>query len=617
MADAAAHARARLRLPLGTLALLALIVLGVVLLYAGRRLLRPVLDAPYNCGTGSGCVNTSPLVAVGVMFAFDAILVGVALWQLRTALPIPVAPARGRRWSIGLGVILLAALAVRFSLPGASQFRWDEANMAMLALDGMIQGHLALTGIDTTVHLPNLPGVVYLIAPVLAPFQSQPGAQRALIAFVSAVSTLTCLACAWFVYRWTRSGAAALASACAFALGFWPVFVGRRPWQNAFMPLFVVLFLDALLVLAVYRRGQALVWASVWLVVLVQLHYLAITLAPLLLAAIWLARRELRQRDGGLAAGLSVLLLSPFLLWESSSVNLLRDVRHAQFLASQPSVLDASSLQMVLQLAGTAGIQPWAGPQWAQLQQTVPLPLVLGQAGVVLLLVGAVGCVVQLARNRGPASRPVAAFVLASVVLPVLLLARHAVAVESWYFYLLLPSIAILIGFGAVWPVRAPGLAALAVYGVSSVIVMGTLLVWAQTQLMGDFEPVGPVATAGADAYDAWRADGGQQPLLVGAQSRDADQMLLALGPRTPVQRFDDCAELPGTDDAASERIYFFRDDTPGVAQLNQTRGVRLLRQVPRPGEAPYRIFAVPPGALSRADFAAADSRAWPDCAAR
>ncbi len=275
-------------------------------------------------------------------------------------------------------------------------FRWDEANMASLSIDAFIQGRLALTGIDTTVHLPNLPGVIYLIAPVLAPFQSQPGAQRALIALVSILSTVTCLLCAWFVYRWTRSRAAALASAAAFALGFWAVFVGRRPWQNAFMPAFVVLFLDAVLVLAVYRRSQALVWAGVWLVVLVQLHYLAITLAPLLLAALWLARRELRLRDVVITSGLALVLLSPFLLWEVSSVNLLRDVRHAQFLAEQPSAVDASSLQMVLQLAGTAGIQPWAGPQWGQLQQTLPLPLLLGQVGVVLLLVGMAGCVARL-----------------------------------------------------------------------------------------------------------------------------------------------------------------------------------------------------------------------------
>ncbi len=615
MAGAAAEARARARLPLAALAWLALLVLAALALYAARRLFRPLLDAPYNCGSGSGCVDTAPLVAGAVMFAFDAILIGVAIWHLRTPLPTPGGPARGRLWWAGLFGILVAALAIRFVLPGSSMFRWDEANMAFLSIDAFIQGRLALTGIDTTVHLPNLPGVVYLIAPALVPFQSQPGAQRALIALVSILSTLTCLLCAWFVYRWTSSRAAALASAAAFALGFWAVFVGRRPWQNAFMPAFVVLFLDAVLVLAVFRRSQALVWAGVWLVVLVQLHYLAVTLAPLLLVALWLARRELRLRDVVLTAGLAVVLLSPFLLWEFSSVNLLRDVRHAQFLAEQPSDVDASSLQMVLQLAGTAGIQAWAGPQWAQLQQTFGLPLLLGQVGVVLLLVGAAGCVARLVANRGPASRPVAGFVLAALVLPVVLLVRHAVPIESWYFYLLLPVIAILIGFGAVWPIRVLGLIGLGVYAVCSVLVMGALLVWAQTQLLGDFEPVGPVATAGAAAYDAWRSEGGQQPLLVGAQSRDADQMILALGPRTPVQRFDDCAELPGTTDAAGDRIYFFRDDTPATAQIAQASGVRLLREIPRPGEAPYRIYAVPPGALSNASFG--DSHAWPDCAAR
>ncbi|MBV9355197.1 MAG: glycosyltransferase family 39 protein, partial [Chloroflexi bacterium] len=597
------------------LAWVALLVLAALALYAGRRLFRPLLDAPYNCGASSGCITTSPAIATAVMFAFDAILIAVAVWHLRTPLPTPSGPGRSRPWWAGLIGILVAALVVRFVLPGSSMFRWDEANMASLSIEAFIQGRLALTGIDTTVHLPNLPGVIYLIAPVLVPFQSQPGAQRALIALVSILSTVTCLLCAWFVYRWTGSRAAALASAAAFALGFWAVFVGRRPWQNAFMPAFVVLFLDAVLVLAVFRRSQALVWAGVWLVVLVQLHYLAITLAPLLLAALWLTRRALRVRDVMLTGALALVLLSPFLLWEVSSVNLLRDVRHAQFLAEQPSAVDASSIQMVLQLAGTAGIQPWAGPQWGPLQQTLWLPLLLGQVGVVLLLVGMAGCVARLVVNRGPASRPVAAFVLAAIVLPVVLLLRHAVPIESWYFYLLLPVIAILIGFGTVWPIRVLGLVGLAVYAVCSMIVIGTLLVWAQTQLLGDFEPVGPVATAGAAAYDAWRTDGSQQPLLVGAQSRDADQMILALGPRTPVQRFDDCAELPGTADGASDRIYFFRDDTPSTAQLAQTSGVRLLREIPRPGEAPYRIYAVPPGALSSTSFG--DSRAWADCEAR
>src|SRR5215471_6996721 len=203
MAGATAEARARSRLPLGAFAWVALLVLAALALAAGRRLLRPLLDAPYNCGSGSGCVDTAPLVAVAVMFAFDAILIGVAIWHLRTPLPTPGGPARGRLWWAGLIGILVAALAIRFVLPGSSMFRWDEANMAFLSIDAFIQGRLALTGIDTTVHLPNLPGVVYVIAPVLAPFPSQPGAQRALIALVSILSTATCLLCAWFVYRWT------------------------------------------------------------------------------------------------------------------------------------------------------------------------------------------------------------------------------------------------------------------------------------------------------------------------------------------------------------------------------------------------------------------------------
>jgi Dolichyl-phosphate-mannose-protein mannosyltransferase len=616
----------------GWMAAAALLLVGcAVLAVVGRRWLRPLLDAPFNCGLGSGCVATVPLVAGAVMLGFDALLVATAVWHGRTGRGLasgnPTASGArvGRRPDVRSSLPVLAlglgALAVRFAWPETWQFRWDEANMAQLALDGLVSGRLALTGIDTTVHLPNMPGSVYLVAAAVLPFQASAGAQLAVVASVAALSAATSLLCCWFVYRWTGSRAAALASGVAFAFGFWPVFVGRRPWQNAFMPPFVVLFLDAILLLAVRRQSRALVWAAVWLALLVQLHYVALAFVPLLLAAIWLGRRELGRNPihAGLALLLVAVMAAPFAYWELSSVNLLRDLRQAQFLATRDAELDGASVQALLQLASTGGLQPWAGPQWGALERLVPLPLVLGNVGVLLLAIGVVGCLWRLL-GRGGASvvtRPVAGLVLASVLLPVALLARHSVPVQAWYFYPLLPSIAVLMGVGTVWPARAVGAVLLGCYAVASMVVFGAVSVLTTEHVMGDIEPVGPVAAAGAAAHAAWQRNGRPEPLLVGAQSRDADQMRLAVGERTPMLTFDDCAELPGTEGAAADRIYFFRDDTPAVAQLQQTSGVRLLATVGRPDQAPYRVYAVPPGVVPTSHYPAQASQAWTDCAAR
>jgi hypothetical protein len=378
----------------------------------------------------------------------------------------------------------------------------------------------------------------------------------------------------------------------------------------------------------------------------------ALAMLPLLAVAAWLGRRGLRVGHVALGLLLAAVLSAPYLYWEFSVFNLLRDVRQAMVVSGQPSSFDLTSVQQTLDLASAGGLEWWTAPQWRALADATAIARLLAAAGAVLFCVGVVVCVVAALRGRGRDTRIMAAFLVASIGVPVLLLVRHTVEVYWWYLFPWLPSIAALVGIGAVWParmlagrfaratgasrgrpsraagaatarvvaVRWAGLALLAAYCGGSVLVMDRLLVLATTGgAMSQYEPVQPALDIGPVARAAWLASGANQPLLIGGLPRDADRMWLSVGPRTPVQQFDDCRELPGSTGAgASERVYLVRDDSPAAAQLLASPAVRQVASVPRAADqSPFRVFAAPAGAVQPLTFSSEAAKQFPDCAAR
>src|SRR5690606_31883137 len=66
----------------------------------------------------------------------------------------------------GLALLLIIGVAAlaRLSYPGTVEFKHDEATLSLLALDWLRGGPFPLTGMPSSVGIPNAPVSVYIMA---------------------------------------------------------------------------------------------------------------------------------------------------------------------------------------------------------------------------------------------------------------------------------------------------------------------------------------------------------------------------------------------------------------------------------------------------------------------
>jgi hypothetical protein len=472
---------------------------------------------------------------------------------------------------------LCAAAAARIWRADLAQVGYDESAAASLVAAWRFDGLFPLTGIVSSVGIPNPPAWPYLMALVLLPTANP----QALVGLGIAVSLLSTTLTWWIGRRWLGPWGG-LSAAAFYAGSFWALLLGRSPWQPAFLQVPVLLCLDALLILAIQRRPWALAVACGWLGLMAQLHYIAVGYALLLPFAAWPARRSLRPGHviGALLAGLAPLV--PFLVYELHPAVRLRELTFLVDQATGGTRTDLEAARLLFTLAGNGGIAGLGGPNVGGLQAELGRWSALGLVGAALLTGGLLVGSLDGARGR---------LIVAWAVLPVLVLARHTLDVLFHYLYLDLPGVALAVGLLGAWCARRGWLisaafgALVSVYVAASVISLVVVLDYVDRvdSHLGYGMPLRFSLAAGQAARAVLPA-GGQ--VVVEGAGFEAEVVRFAIGYDVPSRIVQDCAAAPPNARAVH---VLMSEHTSRVADLSASGVVPWVR-IERPGDA-YLVY--------------------------
>jgi hypothetical protein len=386
----------------------------------------------------------------------------------------------------------------------------------------------------------------------------------------------------WWVGRRWLGPAGALAAAAFYAGGFWSSFLGRSGWQPVFLQLSVILCLDALLILGVRRWPWALVLASGWLALMVQLHYIAVVFVALVPLAAIRASRALRPLHAVLAIVVATAVLAPFLMYELNPSVRFRDLGLLSGQVGGDAHFDLEAWWLMWTVAGNGGAAGLGGPEAEALREALGRWSNLGWIGVPLVGLGLIALVAGW--PRGWQGWLLALWAL----MPAIGLARHTVGVIFHYLYLALPGMALAVGALAEWSAfghrrwaRAALGGALTAYAGVSIAMLWVVL--AHVDRTGEYpalsRPLG-LNMAAANAARAALPPGGQ--VLIGGHPWEAEVLRFSLGYGVRSRVFDDCGLVPQGDAA----IYLLTSERSPAAGSLAAEGASVISRVPRPGDA-------------------------------
>ena len=343
------------------------------------------------------------------------------------------------RWTL-IAILVLAAI-LRLGWPGITEFKKDEAHIAQMALDLAGGRAFPLHGIETSVGLPKAPLSIWIYA---LPFRLSSNPLSGVL-FTGALNVLAVATCWWLARRYWGARAAWIA-ALLYATSPWAVFYSRKIWEPNLMSPLVLVYAAAGLLGFLEGKRWAQAAHVLLLVLIVQLHYHAVLVAPLTPILLVLYRRRVHLPALLAGAGLGALTALPFLwhvLGQQSGVS----PGLAAFL-SRPAALDSASLKMWWMLVTGADIHSLAGdPTYLEFLRRVPgLSLPQALTGVLAIAAVAWGLWRGL-RRRDDRAAGAAAVVAIWSILPILVMLRHSTELYPHYFTSLLPAPFLAVGW--------------------------------------------------------------------------------------------------------------------------------------------------------------------------
>lgn len=348
-----------------------------------------------------------------------------------------------RRDLLTLLVILFAAALVRLSEPGIVEFKHDEAWITRLARDFAAGGPLPLTGMPSSVGIPNPPTSVYILA---VPFVLTSDPVIATM-FVAALNVIG-VGLLWLLAFRYLGPTVALVAGLAYAISPWAALYSRKLWAQDLLPPFLLAaILLGLLGFLDGKRWAQVVCLPVFLFAL-QIHFAAWALLPLFVWLLWIGRRRLWWP--GLAASLTLaaLVLLPYAL------GLMRTLegdpnRLANAVESGEAVgISAGGATTLVRFATGLGLEREIAPETsdALLASVPPQPQLWSLLGV-LALVGLVAVWAGRYRSLAP-------LIALWIGVPLALFSITWTEIFSHYFIALLPALCLCIGVAVDWLLR-------------------------------------------------------------------------------------------------------------------------------------------------------------------
>ena len=373
---------------------------------------------------------------------------------------------------LALGLVLVLAGWLRLGWPGANAFLYDEARVSLLALQ-VAHGTFVAVGMPSSTALPNMPGLVWLMAPLFR-LSSDPLFATLVIGLANTLA----VAGVWWLARCVWGPWAGLCTALLLASSPWAVFFSRSIMgQNLLVPLTVVWALCAYGASRASQPGaqpnpvgrRTASWVpdiAMFTCVFVacfapQVHYAGLALIPVTLL-VGLRFRWWQRWQGGLAGiALAAVCALPFTLAIVRDAGLrtaLRSMLQAQAQFDLTSLTKWAELGLGLSWEDLLLNPSWVWPQ--------PLDGLLRSAQIIVGALGSLGLGVlvwQTCRQRHLRTARLATLGLVLALVPPLLLMRHATPAYLHYQLAALP--ALCLGAGALagagwWQVRQPGASA-------------------------------------------------------------------------------------------------------------------------------------------------------------
>jgi hypothetical protein len=347
-----------------------------------------------------------------------------------------------RRDLLGLALVLLIASMLRLGEPGMVEFLHDEAYLSLLAQDLVAGGEIPLTGIPSSVGIPNPPISLYIMAIPYA-LSSSPVFASLFIAALNVVG----VGLLWLIAHRYLNRKVALLTGLAYALNPWAVLYSRKIWAQDFhTPLFLFGLLLGLLGFIEGKRWAQVLCLPV-LFLAFQIHFAAWTLLPLYLWLLWSGRKQISWQAMVVSIILAATTLGPFL------IGLTRTLEDGPYRLS--NALDqsdgglsvsADALTFAARLATGLGLETWVAPeQQGDLLHKAPPPSALWLVLGIVTLLGFAIVWKKYLHNFWPG------LLMLWAIVPILIFTPTWTKVYPHYFVASIPAYALLAAIGAVW----------------------------------------------------------------------------------------------------------------------------------------------------------------------
>jgi 4-amino-4-deoxy-L-arabinose transferase-like glycosyltransferase len=340
-----------------------------------------------------------------------------------------------RRDLLGLLVVLAVATFMRFVEPGVLEFLHDEAYLSLLAQDMVSGKGVPLTGMPSSVGVPNSPVSVYIMA---LPYAVTDNPQIATL-FIAALNVL-CVGFLWLIAHRYFGRTTGLAAGLMYAVSPWAVLYSRKIWAQDFhTPFLLLAFLLGMLGFMEGKRWAQLLCLPVLFIGL-QIHFAAWALLPVFALIIWVGRRNIRPLLFTMSLVLAALTLAPFAAGLSQT--LAYDPARIQnaLNRSGKSGLSLSAEAITIQARFITGwdVKNWVAPENTDFPPDGTHWLVLGLAALV-----GIGDILFRPKHNFYGLCP-----LLWVVIPVLVFTPTWTPVYPHYFIAGIPMLCLLAGIG-------------------------------------------------------------------------------------------------------------------------------------------------------------------------